>query len=73
MLRFMWTFNKFDDPFLLTRGTGGTRVVTIKVYDFLIGEFDVGAGAAMAMVLFAMLGIFLFFYFRFVMEKTEEV
>ncbi len=72
LLRFMWTFNKFDDAFLVTGGTGGTRVVTIKVYDFLIGEFNVGAGAAMALVLFAVLGIFLLVYFTWVMPRAEE-
>ncbi len=72
LLRFMWTFNKFDDAFLVTRGTGGTRVVTIKVYDFLIGEYNVGAGAAMALVLFTVLGIFIFVYFKWVMSCAEE-
>jgi len=72
LLRFMWTFNKFDDAFLVTRGTGGTRVITIKVYDFLIGEFNVGAGASMALVLFAVLGVFLFVYFKWVMRRAEE-
>lgn len=72
LLRFMWTFNKFDDVFLVTRGTGGTRVVTIKVYDFLIGEFNVGTGAAMALVLFSVLSVFLFLYFKWVMSRAEE-
>jgi len=72
LLRFMWTFNKFDDAFLVTRGTAGTRVITIKVYDFLIGEFNVGAGAAMALVLFAVLGVFLATYFKTVMSRAEE-
>lgn len=72
LLRFMWTFNKFDDVFLVTRGTAGTRVLTIKVYDFLIGEFNVGGGAAMAMVLFAVLGLFLCIYFKWVMRRAEE-
>ena len=72
LLRFMWTFNKFDDVFLVTRGTAGTRVLTIKVYDFLIGEFNVGAGAAMALVLFAVLGLFLWVYLRWVMRPAEE-
>ena len=72
LLRFMWTFNKFDDVFLVTRGSAGTRVLTVKVYDFLIGEFDVGAGAGMAMVLFAMLGVFLLIYFKWVMRRVEE-
>ncbi len=72
LLRFMWTINKFDDVFLVTRGTAGTRVLTIKVYDFLIGEFDVGAGAAMALVLFVILGLFMCGYFKWVMGRAEE-
>ena len=72
MLRFMWTFNKFDDVFLVTRGTGGTRVLTIKVYDFLIGEFNVGAGASMALILFTVLGVFLYLFLRLVMSRAEE-
>lgn len=72
LLRFMWTFNKFDDVFLVTRGTAGTRVLTIKVYEFLIGEFDVGAGAGMALVLFVVLGFFLLIYFRWVMGRAED-
>ena len=72
LLRFMWTFNKFDDVFLVTRGAAGTRVLTIKVYEFLIGEFDVGAGAGMAMVLFSVLGLFLIIYFTWVIRPSEE-
>jgi multiple sugar transport system permease protein len=72
LLRFMWTFNKFDDVFLVTSGSAGTRVLTVKVYDFLIGEFDVGAGAGMALVLFVVLGLLLLFYFRWVMTRAEE-
>lgn len=72
LLRFMWTFNKFDDVFLVTRGSAGTRVLTVKVYDFLIGEFDVGAGAGMAMVLFVVLGVLLVVYFKWVMRRAEE-
>jgi multiple sugar transport system permease protein len=72
LLRFMWTFNKFDDVFLVTRGSAGTRVLTIKVYDFLVGEFNVGGGAAMALVLFAVLGLFMVVYFKWVMRRAEE-
>lgn len=72
LLRFMWTFNKFDDVFLVTRGTGGTRVLTIKVYDFLIGELNVGEGAALALILFGVLGLFLCVFFKWVMPRAEE-
>ena len=72
LLRFMWTFNEFDDVFLVTKGTGGTRVLTIKVYDFLVGEFNIGAGAAMALVLFAVLAVLLVFYFRWYSRLEAE-
>lgn len=72
LLRFMWTFNEFDDVFLVTKGAGGTRVLTIKVYDFLVGEFNIGAGAAMALVLFAVLAILLIFYFRWYRRLEAE-
>ena len=31
LLRFIWTFNKFDDIFLLTGGAAGTRTLTVEV------------------------------------------
>ena len=63
LFRFIWTINKFDDIFLLTRGQAGTKVLTIKVYDYAFGEFDIGAGSAVAMVLFGILSVFLIIYF----------
>jgi len=72
-LRFMWTFNKFDDVYLLTSGAAGTKVLPVLVVDYLIGEFDIGAGAAAAMMLFGCLAILLFFYFRVIMRRAEQV
>ena len=66
LFRFIWTINKFDDIFLLTGGQAGTKVMTIKVYDYAFGEFDIGAGSALAMVLFGILSVFLFIYFRWI-------
>ncbi|MCK4487071.1 MAG: sugar ABC transporter permease [Desulfobacterales bacterium] len=66
LFRFIWTFNKFDDIFLLTRGQAGTKVLTIKVYDYAFGEFNIGASSAVAMVLFAVLSVFLLIYFRWI-------
>ncbi len=71
LFRFIWTINKFDDIFLLTRGQAGTKVMTIKVYDYAFGEFDIGASSAVAMVLFGILALFLFIYFRW-MVRSEE-
>jgi multiple sugar transport system permease protein len=70
LFRFIWTFNKFDDIFLLTRGEAGTKVMTIKVYDYAFGAFDIGAGSAVAMVLFGVLSVFLLIYFRWVARET---
>jgi multiple sugar transport system permease protein len=69
LFRFIWTINKFDDIFLLTRGQAGTKVMTIKVYDYAFGEFNIGASSAVAMVLFGILSIFLFVYFRWVVRE----
>ena len=64
LFRFIWTFNKFDDIFLLTRGHAGTKVLPLNVYDYAFGEFNIGASSATAMVLFGVLALFIFVYFR---------
>ena len=70
LFRFIWTINKFDDIFLLTRGQAGTKVMTVKVYDYAFGEFNIGASSAVAMVLFAILSLFLFIYFRWIVKEV---
>ncbi|MFF7216788.1 carbohydrate ABC transporter permease [Streptomyces sp. NPDC008238] len=50
-LRFVFTFNKFDDVYLLTGGGAGTEVVSVRVFDFLTARKDVGAASAQAAVL----------------------
>jgi multiple sugar transport system permease protein len=69
LFRFIWTINKFDDIFLLTRGQAGTKVMTIEVYDYAFGEFDIGASSAVAMVLFGILLIFILVYFRWMVRE----
>ncbi|MBL6979255.1 MAG: sugar ABC transporter permease [Desulfobacteraceae bacterium] len=68
LFRFIWTFTKFDDVFLLTRGQAGTKVLPLNVYDYAFGEFNIGASSATAMVLFGVLAIFIFIYFRWGMR-----
>ena len=65
LLRFIWTFNKFDDIFLLTGGASGTRTLTVNVYEQAFALSNLGAGAAVAVVIFFMLAAFVAFYFRF--------
>jgi multiple sugar transport system permease protein len=63
VLRTIWTFNEFDDIFLLTGGAAGTGVASIQIYNYLTVQRNVGAAAAqsviMALVLVAMLGVYL--------------
>lgn len=71
LLRFIWTFNKFEDVFLLTGGAAGTEIVTVKIYDWLFGRSDVGAAAALSIVLALILAILLFIYFRWFFTDEE--
>ncbi len=70
LLRFIWTFNKFDDIFLLTGGAAGTRTLTVDVYEQAFAVSNLGAGAAVAVVIFMALLLFAFFFFRF-MNREE--
>ena len=71
VLRFIWTFNEFDDIYLLTGGGAGTEVVSIGIFNRLTGRGDIGAAAAFALVLAGLLAIFLFLYFRFFAKNSE--
>ncbi len=70
MLRFIWTFNKFDDIFLMTGGAAGTRTLTVNVYEQGFAQLNLGVGSAVAVVTFFVLAIFMVFYFVF-MPKEE--
>jgi multiple sugar transport system permease protein len=63
VLRTIWTFNEFDDIFLLTGGAAGTNVASVQIYNYLAVQRNVGAAAAqsviMALVLVAMLSVYL--------------
>ncbi|NOZ71221.1 MAG: sugar ABC transporter permease [Chloroflexi bacterium] len=72
LLRLIWTFNKFDDIFLLTGGGFGTNVLPVLTYQFSFKLFNFGVGAAAAMILLVTLIIFLVIYVRTVMSTAEE-
>ncbi len=65
LLRFIWTFNKFDDIFLLTGGAAGTRTLTVDVYEQAFALSNLGAGAAVAVVVFVVLLFFALIFFKF--------
>ncbi len=69
LLRFIWTFNKFDDIFLLTGGNAGTRTLTVDVYEQAFAISNIGAGAAVAVVILLCLLSFSFVFFKFISRE----
>ncbi len=69
LLRFIWTFNKFDDIFLLTGGNAGTRTLTVDVYEQAFAISNLGAGAAVAVVIFGCLLTFSIFFLKYVSRE----
>jgi multiple sugar transport system permease protein len=72
LLRLLWTFNKFDDIWLLTGGGFGTNVLPVLTYQFSFNSFDFGKGAATAMILLVILVIFMVLYITTVFRNLEE-
>jgi multiple sugar transport system permease protein len=72
VLRFIFTFNEFDDIYLLTGGAAGTQVASVRVYDLLTARGDIGAASAQALVLALVLVVLLGLYFRFVGRRPGE-
>jgi multiple sugar transport system permease protein len=73
LLRLIWTFNKFDDIWLLTGGGFGTNVLPVLTYQFSFRLNDFGKGAATAMILLVILIVFLVIYVLTVMRNVDEV
>jgi multiple sugar transport system permease protein len=72
VLRLIWTFNKFDDIWLLTGGGFGTNVLPVLTYQFSFKMNDFGKGAANAMILLLILVVFLMVYVGVVMRRIDE-
>jgi multiple sugar transport system permease protein len=72
VLRFIFTFNEFDDIYLLTGGGAGTEVVSVRIYELLTARGDIGAASAQALVLSLVLVILLGIYFRFFGRHLQE-
>jgi multiple sugar transport system permease protein len=72
VLRFIWTFNSFDEIFLLTGGAAGTEVVSVRIFNYLFGRSDVGAASALSIVLAVTLFVMLAVYFRYFFKEEES-
>lgn len=63
-LRFIWTFQSFNEVYLLTGGAGGTEVISIQVYNTLVNRNDVGGAAALGVVMASIMAVALYAYYR---------
>jgi multiple sugar transport system permease protein len=72
LLRLIWTFNKFDDIWLLTGGGFGTNVLPVLTYQFSFKMNDLSKGSANAMILLLILIVFLVLYIGIFMRRAEE-
>jgi multiple sugar transport system permease protein len=72
VLRFIFTFNAFDEIYLLTGGGAGTDVLATQVYSFLTARNDVGASAAVAMFMAAVLAVGLIVWLKFFGEEERN-
>ena len=72
VLRFIWTFNNFDDIYLLTGGGAGTEVVSVRVFTFLTARGDIGAAAAHALVLAVILAVLVTAYLRLFGRREDR-
>jgi multiple sugar transport system permease protein len=71
VLRFIWTFNNFDDIYLLTGGGAGTEVVSVRVFDYLTARGDIGSAAAQALILAAILAVLVTVYLKLFGRQEE--
>ena len=72
VLRTIWTFNEFDDIFLLTGGAAGTGVASVQIYNFLTVQRNVGAAAAQSVVMSIVLIVLLLVYLLILRRRGER-
>jgi multiple sugar transport system permease protein len=55
VLRFLWSFQNFNDIYLLTGGAGGTEVLAVRVYSELVVRANIGTASATGLLMTGML------------------
>jgi multiple sugar transport system permease protein len=69
LLRFIWTFNKFDDVYLLTGINSRTKVIPVQIFEYLFFQpttpSNIGQASAVAVIMAFVLALILIIYFRF--------
>ena len=73
MLRTIFAFKVFDQIYLLTNGGPGTttEVISLYIYKVFFGQFRMGYGAFLAIILALLMSVFVTFY-RVVSAKLSE-
>jgi ABC-type sugar transport system permease subunit len=74
ILRFIWTFNFFDLPWVMTAGGPGLATQTSPIYAYVraFSGFRFGEGSAISILLFIILILFTLIYF-FIRRKQEKM
>ena len=76
VLRFIWTFNYYDLPWVLTGGgpAEATQTTSIYAYRRAFSGYKMGEGSAITMLLFIILIVFamLYFYLRKRQDKIYK-
>lgn len=71
LLRFIWTFYKFEDIFLLNGGAAGTEVLTVQIFNWLFSRRNVGVAAALGVVLALALMVLVIIYQRWTANEEN--
>lgn len=74
ILRFIWTFNFYDLPWIMTGGGPGEATRTTPIYAFIraFSGYRFGEGSAITILLFIILIIFSLIYF-FIRRRQEKI
>lgn len=72
LLRFIWSFQSFNDIYLLTGGAGGTQVMAVRVYFELITRANIGSASAYGLLMTVILTVLLALYV-FLARRKEEI
>lgn len=70
LLRFIWSFQTFNEVYLLTGGAAGTQVLGVRIYNELIGRSNIGSASAVGLAMTAMLAGFIVIYLY--LSRNEE-
>ena len=72
VLRFIWSFQTFNEIYLLTGGAGGTEVLAVEVYNELTTQGDIGSASALGLVMMVILTLVALVYLRISRREAAQ-